>query len=77
MRLAEAAKLPPQQVTGGGAIVIAFNNLREELRRRPSKLEVRQRVDRWYKEGGRKPMTHRHWLRILADPLIAALFREG
>ena len=69
MALSQKVKLP-------GSIVLAFEELREELGRAPSQLEVRTRVETWQRGGGGGPMSVRHWQEVWADPLIAALFRK-
>jgi hypothetical protein len=59
-----------------GAAVYAFRVLRDELGHRPSRNQVRERVDQWRKEGGLNPkISDRQWDRVLAD--LEELFRHG
>jgi hypothetical protein len=80
-RLSKACKLSDEDIqqplNATGAAVLAFGKLGSELNRRPTKRDVRSRVDQWFKEGGLPPIGDRQWQRIFTQPFIAALFREG
>ena len=58
-----------------GATVIAFQSLRYQLGRGPTKPEVQSWVEQWRKERGLLPVEN--WHRIFRDPAIAALFHQG
>jgi hypothetical protein len=81
-RLSDAAALAAKgevahSLDTTGAAVYAFRLLREELGHRPNQNQVRERVERWRKEGGfKKPkISNRQWERTRKD--LEQLFREG
>ena len=81
-RLSKAAKLLQtgairQPVDLAGAIVLAFAHLKKELGRSPNPRQVRVCVDQWFREGDKSLESDHQWRKVLTDPFIAALFRDG
>ena len=76
-RLAKACQLAKQKIdqplTATGAALYAFRELSEELNHRPSRAEVRARVEEWFSEGGLPRPSDRQWQRV--SRLLGPLFR--
>jgi hypothetical protein len=58
---------PSRQLDAPGAAVLAFEALLVENHYPPTPRDVQEKVDTWFKEGGKKPISAKRWRQILAE----------
>jgi hypothetical protein len=73
--LAASGKELSQGLDVTGQAVYAFALLRQELKRRPSRIEIQKRAEQWRAAGGLQRVSDRHWNRVFAE--IDELLRFG
>jgi hypothetical protein len=58
---------PSRQLDAPGAAVLAFEALLIENRFPPSPRDVQVKVDKWFQEGGKRPVSAKRWHQILKE----------